>query len=540
MQITKLRIKGYRKFRDMEFRPHPRSNIIVGANGSGKSTILEALIMVLTGRIGRLRAVDEINPYWFNQANVDEFFNQKSVGASVPMPDFRIDVHLRTRNKQLEAMRGVHNLSEEDSVGMSIRAYPDPAYAQEIENYFSVEGWPRILPVEYYRVDWLDFSGGPIFKTPKGLGVSIIDGQAVFSRNGLDAHTRQLLDQRIDEKAKVGISVEHRKMRSTLGGDVLKGINKQLGREAQEAGSVGVGIQVDQSRSASWDATLIPEIGGIPLGLAGQGAQVTAKTILALNQSHANVSCVLIEEPENHLSHTKLRILLDLVSKNVGDQQLFVTTHSSFVLNRLGLDHLAMLRSGEIRKFDQLSPETVEYFQKLSGFDSLRLLLADLAVVVEGPSDEIVFNRFFKDRFGVEPLDQGIDVVTVGTSFARAFELADRLGIRLAALRDNDGESASHWEEKSTQYLEPGHRQFFIGDKGLGHTLEPQICNANKAEALRELFDLDPGTDVESWMTGNKTTAALKIAESQSKILPPVYFNEAFDFLMSPPGSRSS
>jgi predicted ATP-dependent endonuclease of OLD family len=46
---------------------------------------------------------------------------------------------------------------------------------------------------------------------------------------------------------------------------------------------------------------------------------------------------VLIEEAENHLSHSNLNALIEHISKNRGDRQLLITTHSSFVLNKLGI-----------------------------------------------------------------------------------------------------------------------------------------------------------------------------------------------------------
>ena len=67
------------------------------------------------------------------------------------------------------------------------------------------------------------------------------------------------------------------------------------------------------------------------------------------------------------------------------DQQLFVSTHSSFVLNRLGLSGLLLVSGGNISQIDGVSEDTVLYFQKLPGYDTLRMLLARRFVMVEGP-----------------------------------------------------------------------------------------------------------------------------------------------------------
>ncbi|MCT7780923.1 MAG: AAA family ATPase, partial [Lactobacillus iners] len=68
--IKKVIIKGYRKFKDFKFEPEGGMNIVVGDNESGKSTLFEAIIMALTGRIDGVRASEAINPYMFNKDNV--------------------------------------------------------------------------------------------------------------------------------------------------------------------------------------------------------------------------------------------------------------------------------------------------------------------------------------------------------------------------------------------------------------------------------------------------------------------------------------
>ena len=61
--ITKIKIHGYRKFKDLTLDPNPRLNLIAGANESGKSTLMEAITLALTGRINGRWASEELNPY---------------------------------------------------------------------------------------------------------------------------------------------------------------------------------------------------------------------------------------------------------------------------------------------------------------------------------------------------------------------------------------------------------------------------------------------------------------------------------------------
>ena len=539
--ITKVQILGYRRFRNFTFEPERGTNIIVGGNEAGKSTLLEAMTLGLTGRVNGIRATDYLNPYWFNQSMVHEYFtNQPYEHGHRDAPEFRIDVYLDVDSSELERLRGINNMTNTDSAGLSIWARPNPEYAHELNEYFQQQDCPKVLPVEYYMVEWLSFAGYPVMRRPKELGISMIDSRTIRSERGIDYYTRQIVETRLDPKDRSRVSVAHRKLRATLGDDILQDLNETLAEENQSIPGVAIGIQIDQSHSASWEATLIPDIDHVPLSMAGQGNQAIAKTILAMGRNADASSLVFIEEPENHLSHTRMRQLISYIETSARDRQVFITTHSSYVLNRLGLNKVILLNNGRPARFSDLGENTIHYFQKLSGFDTLRIILADTIVIVEGPSDEIVFTRFFKDRFGREPLDCGVDVMAInGVSFSRCFELAALLERPLFAIRDNDGQTREHWQEKISSYLQEGERSLFVGDRELGKTLEPQIVNANNVQSMRLIFPELEQVSFCTWMQKHKTDAALTIAKSEHMIEPPSYIRDLLDLLEKRIGSSS-
>ena len=92
--ITRITIKGYRIFGDFELRPNAGMNIIVGDNDSGKSTLLEAIGLALTGRINNGWAQDALDPYWFNADQVNAFFTALSTEKKLPPPEILIEIYL--------------------------------------------------------------------------------------------------------------------------------------------------------------------------------------------------------------------------------------------------------------------------------------------------------------------------------------------------------------------------------------------------------------------------------------------------------------
>ena len=85
--ITRIIINGYRLFDGFEREPNSGTNIIVGDNEAGKSTLLEAIALALTGRLNGRWAQDELNPYWFNQAQVKRYFDSLSTDTPFAPPE---------------------------------------------------------------------------------------------------------------------------------------------------------------------------------------------------------------------------------------------------------------------------------------------------------------------------------------------------------------------------------------------------------------------------------------------------------------------
>jgi len=531
--IERIVVRGYRIFRDFELEPSAGLNVIVGGNEAGKSTLLEAISLGLTGRVNGRWGEEELNPYWFNQQLVSDYFTQLAAGESPTAPEILVELHLSTSNPDLHIHRGVYNSRADDVPGVRIHIRPSAEYAQELTDYLADPDRPAIVPVEYYEVQWQDFAGAMLHRRPKGLGVSFIDSRTIRSTWGVDYHTREILGDFVDPKERAAISVAHRSARHNISETALAEVNKRIAAEGTKLHDKDLGLQMDQSAGASWEASVVPHVGDIPFALAGQGQQAAIKVALAMNRSAESTSYVLIEEPENHLSHTSLTRLIARIEALAGERQVFITTHSSYVLNRLGLDKLRLLHAGKPTSFSAISPETVRYFKRLSGFDTLRIVLADKLVLVEGPSDEMLFERAFRDKHGHAPIDAGIDVLSMaGVALGRALELSAALDRRVAGIRDNDGKPASHWEGRVAAHLQVGLRELFIGDPAHGPTLEPQLIYANGDATLRPVLPItDAGKATVDWMSEHKTEAALLLAESPTPISFPDYLMKAIEFV---------
>jgi energy-coupling factor transporter ATP-binding protein EcfA2 len=530
--IKKVRIQGYRIYKDLMLEPNDRLNLIVGANESGKSTLMEAIALALTGRINGRGAFEELNPYWFNTDLVEEFVRKRAAGNRVPWPEIRIELFLEDRD-ELQQLCGAINTDVPTNAcpGITMRVLPNLDYAAELDEW--AKDASTLLPVEYYMIDWRSFADAAITSRPKHLATAIIDSRTVRSSTGVDYHLRQILSDRLQPTERAAISLAYRKIKASMSDTALKNVNERMTELHAALHDQPITLAMDQSTRTSWEGAVTPHVNNVPFSMSGQGQQAAIKISLAMSRHSERATFVMVEEPENHLTHTSLATLLSRMELLAGaHQQIFVTTHSSFVLNRLGLDALQLLGGGDPRKLSGLSPDTVRYFQKLPGYDTLRMVLVDKLVLVEGPSDEIIFERIFKDMFDKRPMELGIDVLSIrGLSLGRCLELCAALDKTVAAIRDNDGTEPAELRASLQQWLAEGRRQVFIGAVERGTTLEPQLVDHNGEAKLRWVLGITDAADLATWMRREKTETALRIASSKQVITPPDYMREAASFI---------
>ena len=122
----------------------------------------------------------------------------------------------------------------------------------------------------------------------------------------------------------------------------------------------------------------------------------------------------------------------------------------------------------------------------------------------------------------------GIHVISVdGTSFKRYLELAKLLGIKVAAIRDNDKDYAANCVANYADHVSAS-IQVFADTDNTRHTFEVCMYRDNQA-VCEELFAAGRKTlSVEDYMLKNKTDAAFQLLERKGAALAaPGYIEQA-------------
>ncbi len=543
MAIQRVKIKNFKCFKGVfEIELNKGLNILVGNNETGKSTILEAIHIALTGLYGGRNIRNELSQYLFNKDIIDMYINSVNSGTALPPPAISIEVFFD--DSIAPEYEGNENSEHLPCEGLKFEIAFNEKYNDEYNSLISKKNMMS-LPIEYYEATWTSFARQSV--TIRGIPIksAMIDSSNYRYQNGSDVYISRIVKDLLSPEEVTAVSQAHRKMKDTFIDDAsIKAINMRISEESSIVDGA-VSLTVDLGTKNAWENSLVTQLNEVPFGYIGKGAQCVMKTELALTHKSAqHAQIVLLEEPESHLSFSKLNQLIKAIEEKYDDKQIIISTHSSFVANKLGLENLLLLENQKIIRMTEL--QSADFFRKIAGYDTLRIILCKKAILVEGDSDELVVEKAYMNQNNNRlPIEDQVDVISVGTSFLRFLELAEKLQLNVAVVTDNDGD-VDALEKKYFNYIDENKKDninicydnivdrgtLTIGDKPYNYnTLEPKLlkANGNNITLFNKMLDTDFETleELQKYMKQHKTETALAIFESDETIVFPEYILEA-------------
>jgi predicted ATP-dependent endonuclease of OLD family len=534
MPITRVHIEGFKRFTHFDLELNPTFNVIVGDNETGKSSVLEAIGLVLTGQYDGRLVQYAIDPYLFNANIVADFFQKLRNRQHTDPPRVLIEAYLESdgHDPALSALKGTNNSKNEDCPGIQLEIAIDNDHIDSLKTYASDNSNPTVLPIEFYKVTWRSFANNGVTLRNLPFRIATIDTSLPRVFRGPNKYVSQLVSDILSEEQRRQLSLSYKKLRHEFTQEEgVAAINKHLEQQGNPATTKKLTVQMDMSSRSTWDSAITAHMDDLPFDCAGKGEQCRVQMRLAIAGAEPS-RVLLVEEPENHLSHSNLSMLMDDIQIDCTDRQVIITTHSAFVLNKLGIDNLRLIsHDGQTAALTGLTPDTKDYFMKLPGYDTLRLVLSKRSILVEGPSDELIVQRAYKDKHCKLPLEDGVDVISVGSlAFKRFLEIAELLSLDVRVVTDNDGNVAS-LKSKYARYLDGAStnvRIYYDTDEACP-TLEPQLLKSNSLSTLNAILGktFQDNETLLNYMKNNKTDCALKMFETTQAWCAPAYIENA-------------
>ena len=156
--LNKIKLKNFKKFQQGEFQFHTGTNILIGANDAGKSTILKAIDIVLsqTGT-DDWRNRSAYGTLMNNQAIQTFLSSDKSV-ANLPKIQIEawLDLGTDLNNAKFE---GMNNSKQKQAQGVLFEYMFDEQFTIDFDQMVAESGDEMsFIPFEFYKATWRTFS----------------------------------------------------------------------------------------------------------------------------------------------------------------------------------------------------------------------------------------------------------------------------------------------------------------------------------------------------------------------------------------------
>jgi putative ATP-dependent endonuclease of the OLD family len=406
MQIRRLSIDRFRGVEKTEIVPGRRT-VLVGPNNAAKSTIVEALDLVLHPGWGRPRpAPDELDYY-----------------ARDPTRGFSVEVVLGDLDDAFLAEVHDH-LEGWNAAARTIDPAPDADGCEPVVRVRATGSPDFDLTHEFAKQESQGARFGPRLRRQVGW---LYDGRSRDPGWQMAFHRGGVLDRMFDG-ADLGSALDHVRTGLRQGAqgfttdasvagviDLLAqdlddlGVLEVAGRPEFELGGVSEREMLQTLRLA---LPALPQI-TIPLRRQGRGVQrllLVAALLRLASQKDAPSPIGAFEEPEEALEplrQTQIAKMITDVSERGG--QVFVVTHSAEIARAFGVDDLHLVssqpRGATVSLRDKLSGRAKQGYERRLDGPVVRALFARVPVLVEGPGDRAFFTVLWDHLAAASTID---------------------------------------------------------------------------------------------------------------------------------------
>jgi len=519
MYITKLKLQNFKRFPALVIPLDKDLNIFVGDNESGKSTLLQAIDIVIRGS---RRLVEDVGLERLINSDAIASFLARTPKRIEDLPEMYIELYLNDTGNPF--LNGNNNTDRVNCDGLKMVCKPSLDYNETIASILASDA--PAFPFEYYDIVFSTFRGDSYNGHNRPMKGVSIDNSTIGNDHAMFQYVQDIFKAKLSEEERTLTRYQYHAAKCRFKDEALSRYDEKLS---------GYSFSVKESSKDNLETDLTIIEGGIDISNKGTGKQCFIKTELALKQADDRIDVVLLEEPENHLSHLNMQKMIQTISESE-NKQLFIATHSNQISTRLNLQKCSIFNSNS-SSFVQLrdiSPDTASFFIKAPDNNFLQFILSNKAILVEGDAEFMLMDYFCKKTLGRTLEQIKVEVIAVdGKCFKRYIEVAKTVGIRTAVITDNDESYEKNIEEAYYGLVSETIQVFSdINDKRFTFEVciyedNAEICNGMFGEKLRT-------RSVVQYMLANKAECAYLIASAEPDgFVVPDYIKNALQWINS-------
>jgi putative ATP-dependent endonuclease of OLD family len=463
MFLSTLKIKNFRCFDSQEhiINFNPGLTVLVGENDSGKSTIMDAIKIVLgTTDFGWVHI--EANDFYNEDTSLEievicKFSNLTSEEVSAFLECLTYEkqgdintplLYLNWKCRFLSLFKPPRPVST-FSTGRDGNGPIPAAEARELL---------RVTYLRALRDAYSDMQAGKHSRLSQIFqNISELKQGEDNYKDGMNLHALSL----------IGIANLSNNLLSThpalksINDDMTEILNKEmllkkdaLKTRLEVAGTNSNDAQKMMGLLEKLDLAVDKNVGTMQgrVGLGTSNIMSMACELLLHRETEAakKSTFLLIEEPEAHIHAQRQLKLIQSLENEAGNtnQQIIITTHSPLLASVVKLKNIVIVKEGQVfplaEGFTNLESEDYDYLEKYLDATKANMFFARSVIIVEGPGEALLLPTLAK-LLGCSFTDSGTSLVDVRSTglrrYARIFQRSDTenpLNIRVACVTDRD------------------------------------------------------------------------------------------------------
>ena len=223
------------------------------------------------------------------------------------------------------------------------------------------------FPFEYYSINFKTFSGESYTGYRRFMQHLLLDNTQINNEYATKSYIKTLYHNSIKDAEKNKHQNEYRKHKENFRTTVLNELNERI---------TDYSFSVRTNSKANLESDLTIKEGNIEIENkpASQGSALG----VTLVENENELDIILLEEPENHLSHINMKKLIQRINESE-NKQLFVATHSNLISTRLDLRKAVMLNSNSSQPIPltAIPEDTAKFFMKAPDNNILEYILSN-------------------------------------------------------------------------------------------------------------------------------------------------------------------
>ena len=266
--IKRIILSNFKRFKNFDLELNNKLNILVGDNEAGKSSVLLALDLALSGSRSKIETM-----------GLETLFNNEVVSTFLAgtkkindLPTLFVEIYLSEQGNA--ELNGRNNSKSIVCDGLRLDCEPIDEYSKEIGEVLKDEH-PN-FPFEYYAIKFTTFAGQPFSGFKKPLKHLVIDSSLINNDYATREYTRSIYGANATVLERNRNENLYRKSKAVFKKNVLDDLNKKLD-------TYKFSVRTNPKSNLETDLVIIED--DIPIENKGKGRQCFIKTEFALRKN---------------------------------------------------------------------------------------------------------------------------------------------------------------------------------------------------------------------------------------------------------------